>query len=164
MKEQVIVYSSKPYDREYLRHPGLSFRHIPFRLTVETAPLAVGHPVVCIFVHDMADERVLAILKAGHVSMIALRCTGSENVNFEACRQMGLAVSTVPAYLLLHMVTCIECHGRYSPHSIAEHTIGLILAQLRHIPQSLRRVHSGNFSLDHRMIGHGRIPSTSPSL
>ena len=35
----------------------------------------------------------------------------------------------------------------YSPHSVAEHSVGLILALNRHLPQAYNRVRNGNFAL-----------------
>ena len=66
------------------------------------------------------------------VKLIALRCAGFNNVDLAAARQAGIRVVRVPAY---------------SPHAIAEFTLGLILSANRHIPRAVTRTRDGNFSL-----------------
>lgn len=133
----VLVYSTKPYDRESLETANRNFGHgitsIEPRLSRETAALAEGYPAVCIFVNDLADAEVLRKLKDGGTRLLALRCAGFNNVDLGVAREIGLCVVRVPAY---------------SPHAVAEHTIGLMLALNRKIHRSYARVREGNFSLD----------------
>lgn len=47
----------------------------------------------------------------------------------------------------------------YSPHAVAEHTLGLILAVNRHLVTSVTRTHQGNFCLHSDVLGfdiHGK--------
>jgi D-lactate dehydrogenase len=77
------------------------------------------------------------------VRMIALRCAGFNNVDLPAAEGLGIQVARVPAY---------------SPYSVAEHTIGLILALNRKLHRAYNRVRDGNFSID-GLLGfdlHGR--------
>ncbi len=133
---EVSVYDTKPYDRDYLSRAvgqsGISFRFHEFRLNVETAPSAKGAQAVCIFVNDRADRACLETLAALGVKLIALRCAGHNNVDLAAAREFGLAVVRVPAY---------------SPHAVAEHTVGLLLALNRKIHRAYNRVRELNFSL-----------------
>jgi D-lactate dehydrogenase len=103
------------------------------RLTDATTPLATGSPAVCVFVNDVLDKQVLEALAAQGTRLIALRCTGFNNVDLSAARDLGLTVVRVPAY---------------SPHAVAEHTVGLILALNRKIHRSHARVREGNLTLD----------------
>ena len=66
------------------------------------------------------------------VKLIALRCAGYNNVDVAAARELGLAVVRVPAY---------------SPHAVAEHTVGLLLTLNRKIHRAFNRVRELNFSL-----------------
>jgi D-lactate dehydrogenase len=79
------------------------------------------------------DAEVLAKLALGGTRIVALRCAGFNNVDLAAAHRLGLAVVRVPAY---------------SPHAVAEHTLGLILALNRHLPRAYNRVREGNFALD----------------
>jgi D-lactate dehydrogenase len=62
-----------------------------------------------------------------------LRCAGFNNVDLDAARRLGVQVARVPAY---------------SPHAVAEHTVGLILTLARKLHRAIGRVREGNFALD----------------
>lgn len=132
----VSVYDTKPYDREFLSRAacanGMTFRFHEFRLSAETALAAKGAQAVCIFVNDHANRACLQALAALDVKLIALRCAGHNNVDLVAARELGLAVVRVPAY---------------SPHAVAEHTVGLLLTLNRKIHRAYNRVRELNFSL-----------------
>ena len=53
---KVAVFSTKPYDREFLdaanESHGHEFTYLTARLTPETVALANGFPAVCVFVLD----------------------------------------------------------------------------------------------------------------
>ena len=114
------------------------------RLEATTAVLADGFPAVCVFVNDVVDAEVLTRLASGGTRLVALRCAGFNNVDLAAAAKHGIAVVRVPAY---------------SPHAVAEFTIGLLLALDRNIPRAWARVRENNFALD-GLIGrnlHGRV-------
>lgn len=133
---EIVVYDTKPYDREYFAHaPGAErvvWRFHEFRLSAETASAAKGAQAVCVFVNDQADRACLEILAALGVKLLALRCAGFNNVELTAARALGLAVVRVPAY---------------SPHAVAEHTVALLLTLNRKIHRAFNRVRELNFSL-----------------
>jgi D-lactate dehydrogenase len=142
----VAVFDAKPYDRRFLTAQAgddLALHFLETRLGPETAGLAAGFRVVCVFVNDDLGPATLERLAAGGVELIALRCAGFNNVDLEAAAQHGLTVVRVPGY---------------SPHAVAEHTIALILALNRKIHRAYHRVREGNFSLS-GLVGfdlHGR--------
>ena len=131
------MFSSKPYDEASFGHANEDRKHVidlfEDRLRPRTAPLAAGAEAVCIFVNDIADAEVIAILADLGVRHIALCCAGFNNVDLEAASRLGLTVARVPAY---------------APNAVAEHTIALILALNRRIFKAYNRVRDGNFSLD----------------
>ncbi|WP_165075126.1 2-hydroxyacid dehydrogenase [Paludisphaera rhizosphaerae] len=134
---RVAVFSTKPYDQEFLDAAAKGTSHelhyFDTRLTTDTAPLAKGSDAVCIFVNDQADASALRILAAEGVKLIACRCAGFNQVDLDAAHAHGMTVVRVPAY---------------SPHAVAEHAVGLLLALNRHIPRAYNRVRDGNFQLD----------------
>lgn len=143
----VAVFSTQPYDRRFLDAANVGARHrldyFEARLASPTATLARDHDAVCIFVNDQADAEVIATLAAGGTRLLALRSAGFNNVDLAAAREHRIKVARVPAY---------------SPHAVAEHTIGLILALNRKIHRAYNRVREGNFALD-GLLGfdlHGR--------
>ncbi|MDJ1499732.1 2-hydroxyacid dehydrogenase [Xanthocytophaga agilis] len=134
---KVAFFSAKPYEKSFFedanrsRHYSLNYLDIP--LNVHTANLAKGADVVCIFVNDKADAKVIKVLGQNGIRLIALRCAGYNNVDLSACREEGIQVVRVPAY---------------SPYSVAEHTVALILTLNRKTHRAYNRVKEGNFSLD----------------
>lgn len=134
---KVAVFSCKPHDRDHLDAANAACGHelVYFepRLTHETASLADGFPAVCAFVQDELDARVVDDLAAGGTRLIALRCAGYNNVDLQAADERGLTVVRVPAY---------------SPHAVAEHAVGLMLALNRKVHRAYARVREGNFALE----------------
>ena len=141
---RVAVFSTQPYDREFLEAaneqlaestPGAQHElgFFEARLTAESAPLAAGVPAVCVFVNDDVNADVVRMLGDGGTRLIALRCAGFNNVDIGLARRMQISVVRVPAY---------------SPYAVAEHTIGLILALDRQVHRAHARVREGNFALN----------------
>jgi D-lactate dehydrogenase len=134
---RVIVFSSKPYDRYFLTEINQAYGHelvfMEPRLTPDTVTLAEGYPAVCVFVNDQVDDGVQQWLKNHGTQLIATRSAGFNHIDLQAAQQLGLTVARVPAY---------------SPHAVAEHTVGLILALNRKIHRAYNRVRDGNFALE----------------
>lgn len=132
---KIAVFSTRSYDRRYLERVGGSHEMIFFRnhLRPETVRLAEGCPVACVFVNDQVDSKVIPMLAAGGVRLLALRSTGYNHVDLEAAARAGITVVRVPAY---------------SPYAVAEHTVALMLGLIRKIPRAHARVRDGNFSLE----------------
>lgn len=143
---KVLVYSIKSYERHYLESANTYNAQVDYTdkaLTVETAAKAKGYDAVCIFTHDVADEPVLTILARGGTKHIAIRAAGYDNVDIAAASRLGIHVANVPAY---------------SPYSIAEHAIALILAVNRKLIIADRNVHDYDFTIS-KLIGadlHGK--------
>lgn len=117
------------------QHGGYHYdiEYFDFRLTEQTAKNAAGADAVCIFVNDDANRQVLEELAELNVHTLALRCAGFNNVDLEAAAELGITVVRVPAY---------------SPESIAEHTVGMMLSLNRRIHRAYQRTRDANFSLE----------------
>jgi D-lactate dehydrogenase len=144
---RVAVFSTKPYDEQYLREANVRHGHelafLEPRLTAQTASLAAGAECVCAFVNDTLDREVLERLAEDGTRLVALRSAGFNHVDLRAAHDLGLTVVRVPAY---------------SPYAVAEHAVGLILAMNRKIHRAHMRVREGNFALG-GLLGfdlHGR--------
>lgn len=146
---KVAVFSTETYDRQFLDAANaaagspheLIYFDVP--LETQTAPLAAGFPAVCVFVNDDVNAETLKILSAGGTRLIALRCTGYNNVNLETAAELGITVVRVVYY---------------SPYSVAEHAVGLIQMLNRKLHRAYSRVRDDNFSLN-GLLGydlHGR--------
>ena len=144
---RVAVFSTRPYDRQFLGRANAAGRHqFDFhesRLDGASAALADGALAVCAFVNDRLDAAVLQRLHDGGVRLLALRSAGFNHVDLAAAAALGIAVGRVP---------------EYSPHAVAEHTVALLLALNRHLHRAYNRVREGNFALE-GLLGfdlHGR--------
>jgi D-lactate dehydrogenase len=103
------------------------------RLTAASAPLAAGCAAVCVFVNDTVDAEVLALLAAQGTRLVATRSTGYNQIDIAAAGRHGIAVVRV---------------ADYSPYSVAEFAVGLLLAVNRKIARASVRTREGNFDLD----------------
>ncbi len=135
---------------------GFSFDYVESKLDEKTVALARGYDGVCIFVNDTASGAVIRRLKEYGVGLIALRCSGFNNVDMAAAEKCGIRVMRVPAY---------------SPYSVAEHAAAMLLTLNRKIHKAYIRTRDFNFSLNHLIgfdlhgktagvIGTGRIGKT----
>lgn len=134
---KVAIFSTKPYDKEFLETANADFRHeltfLEPRLTPETCSLSAGFPAICAFVNDELNAQVLRSLHENGTRLIALRSAGFNHVDLEEAEKLDLTVVRVPAY---------------SPYAVAEHTVALILALNRKIHRAYNRVREGNLALD----------------
>ena len=134
---KTAVFDTKSYDRDPLQRASadkaIDWHFLEFRLSAETAPLAKGAQAVCVFVSDRLDRPCLEALRANGVQLVALRCTGYNNVDVAAAKALGLTVTRVPVY---------------SPYAVAEHAIALLLTLNRKVHRAFNRVRELNFSLN----------------
>jgi len=151
------MFSAKSYERTLLDELNAGYRHelayFDTLLGPGTVSLAAGFPVVSVVVNDVVDRDVLKQLAAGGTKLVATRSTGFNHIDLGAARELGVKVVRVVDY---------------SPNSVAEFTVGLLLALNRKIPRAYNRTREGNFELDGLMgfdlvgrtvavIGTGRI-------
>ena len=138
---KIAFFGAKEYDRIYfdeiLSYTGagsynVEIKYYETRLTVETANLAKGSDAICIFVNDEASAEVIHVLADIGIKLILLRCAGYNNVDMSSAKYYGITVLRVPAY---------------SPHAVAEHTMGIIMAANRRIHKAYLRVKDNNFAL-----------------
>ena len=156
---KVAVFSCKPYDKRtlntYIEKTSLNMTFFESRLSMETISLVTGFDAVSCFVNDDVNAEVIQHLKQQGVNLIALRCAGFNNVDLEAAKAQGIKVFHVPDY---------------SPTSVAEHAVALIMTLNRKTHRAYHRVKEGNFALEGLLgfnlegktvgcIGTGRIGS-----
>lgn len=138
---RIAVYDTHSYDRAALAHANERFGHeLTFfepKLTLATASMVNGHQAVCSFIHDDLSRNVLERLESRGVRLIDLRSAGYNHVDLEAAEQLKLKVARAPAY---------------SPSSVAEHAVALLLALNRHLHHAYLREIEHNFSLE-GMVG-----------
>ena len=132
----VAFYDAKAYDRpsfeKYRNLHGVSFKFLETKLNVDTAELAKGCEVVCVFVNDDVGAAVIDKLYAVGVKLIALRSAGYNNVDVRH------------AFGKIHVVHV----PAYSPYAVAEHAMAMLLTSVRRIHKAYNRTRDFNFSLN----------------
>lgn len=129
-------FSAKHYDIQHFNEInqqfGADIEFFDYRICMQNVKLAQGFEVVCAFVNDSLCEEVLVELAKGGTKILAMRCAGFNNVDLEAAKRLGITVVNVPAY---------------SPESVAEHSIALMLTLNRKIHKAYQRTRDANFAL-----------------
>ena len=135
---RIAVFSTRSHDREFLEaanaelEAGHELVFLEPRLLPQTVSLGFGFEAICAFVNDQLDGPVLRELAEHGTRHVLLRSAGFNHVNLEAAEELGVHIARVPAY---------------SPASVAEHTVALILGLNRKTHRAYQRVREGNFAL-----------------
>ncbi len=135
---KIILFSSQKYEIKYFKKINKKYKFLikyeKKPLNIKTVNKAKNYNHICIFVND--DAKTKYIIKKLHkykIKTIALRCTGFNNVNLKLTKKYNIKVINVKSY---------------SPESIAEYTLGLILNLSRKIYISYQNTKNKNFSLN----------------
>lgn len=104
-------------------------------LTAQSAARAPIGCAVCVSHKLPVDESILSKLRERGVRYICTRSVGTDHIDTECAERLGIMVDSVS----------------YSPESVAEHTIMLMLMALRGAAESIRNVKRNDFRLpNHR--------------
>jgi D-lactate dehydrogenase len=137
---KTIVYSTHKFDKPYLEMASNNTHNLIFlkdSLNEKTIDHAKGSEAISLFTGDNANSNILESLSNVGIKYIALRSVGHDNVDLKKCRELGIKVANVP---------------EYSPFSVAEHAMTLILCLNRKIKLSQELIKKQDFRLD-RLIG-----------
>jgi D-lactate dehydrogenase len=132
---KVFVYSARPYDTPALQAAAgkyaLQFTDKPLRQ--DTAHLAESCQAVALFSSDDASAAVLEKLYGYGIRFILLRSAGYDHVDLLKATALGMRVANVPAY---------------SPYSVAEHAVAMLLAINRRIVVGQHLMDQQDFRID----------------
>ena len=132
---KTLVFDAHSYDRTFLDAANRGRHELIYtqaQLDHTTAAMAEGFEAVCLFVNDHADERVMARLASAGVRVIVQRSTGHNNIDLTAAQRHGIRVMRVTSY---------------SPYSVAEHAVALLMTLNRRVHRSFNRTREFNFRL-----------------
>lgn len=133
----IAFFSCQSYEQPFLDEANRNHRHqltfLPQALTPETVQLAAGHQAICVFVNDQLTRSTLQALAALGIRLVALRCTGYNQVDITTAQELGIRILRVPTY---------------SPHSVAEHAVALLMSINRKTYLAYQRTKENNFTLD----------------
>jgi D-lactate dehydrogenase len=161
--EKVVFYSACSYDQTSF---DMAFKnkfesvYIDQAISKETIVYAKGAYAVCVFVNDVVDEIIIDELVKLNVKGILVRAAGHDQVKHLYAQSKGIEVANVPSY---------------SPNAVAEHTIALMMACIRKIPQANASAKKYDFSISDFLgfdiykkkvgiIGMGKIGSISAKI
>jgi D-lactate dehydrogenase len=135
---KVFVFSARPYDQPALQAAAGNHELLftEKRLSAETAHFAVDCQAVAIFTSDDASGGVLEKLQACGIRYILLRSVGYDHIDLEKAAMLGMQVANVP---------------EYSPYSVAEHGVALLMALNRKLIQSQHLISLQDFRIDSLM-------------
>ena len=135
-KTRIIFFDIKDYDREFFEKYGKNYNYemsfFKSRLSLENVHLTKGYDVVCAFTNDDIGKETIDAMAENGVRLLAMRCAGFNNVSLKDIHNR-FKVVRVPAY---------------SPHAIAEYTVGLLMSVNRKIHKAYARTREGNFSIN----------------
>lgn len=143
---KILMYSMYAFEKPFIEnatHGKLEFEYTNQALNEDTAKLAEGFQGISLFTPDNASDSVLEKLYFYGVRYIALRSVGYDYVDLKKARALGIKVANVPTY---------------SPYSVAEHAVTLLLALNRKIILGQKLMQMGDYRLDH-LVGfdlHGK--------
>lgn len=137
---KIAVFGTQFYEREYFNKFNKANKHelvfFEESLNSKTTQLAKGFTAVCVFVTDIIDKDCIEKLAKLGMKLIVLRSAGYNNVDLNAAKTNNITVLRVPSY---------------SPQSIAEHAVALILTLNRKTHKAYNQVRENNFSLQNLM-------------
>lgn len=133
---KVLAYSVRPDEidgfNKFSKQYGHDVKIISTNFNPSIANLAEGYEGISILGNDLCNREALEKLASLGVKFIAQRVAGTDNIDIEAANELGIKAANVPAY---------------SPNSVSEFTVGLILSLTRNIPYALKRVELQHFGL-----------------
>ena len=143
---KILFYSTKDFEQSYLlaaNTKNFLIRMTELPLSKETCERAKGFETISVFTGDDVSAPVIEKLNDYGVRFIAVRAAGYDNVDLAKAKELGIQVANVP---------------EYSPYSIAEHALTLMMALNRKIITADEQVHQQNFTVSN-LIGfdlHGK--------
>lgn len=136
---KICMYDTKPYDKAFFDEINKNVYNNKFDITYyesklvkKSAVLAKDFDVAIAFVNDKIDKETIDILYNLNVGLLAMRCSGYNNVDIKYAKGK-IKIVRVPAY---------------SPYAVAEYTMGMLLTLNRKIHRAYNRVREYNFSLN----------------
>jgi glycerate dehydrogenase len=112
------------FEHEWQDHPGSAEQDVVERLAGATVAITNKVPL-----------RAAAIARLPDLKMVAIAATGTDNVDLEACRARGIAVSNIRDYSLV---------------SVPEHCFALLLALRRNLRAYMADVEAGRWERSSR--------------
>jgi D-specific alpha-keto acid dehydrogenase len=134
-KTGIAIYDCDEHEahlfRTFAAQYGVEPTFIASAASAESAALASGHRAVSVNHKTEITHATLRALKAYGVAYICTRSVGCDHIDLEAAEKLGIAIGNVA----------------YSPASVADYTLMLMLMAIRHARSVLRRADIHHYRL-----------------
>ena len=153
---KIFIYNLREFDEKFFfdklsEEYGFAYTGYADYQSVENIPMVKGHEAVSILASECTDE-MLEAFAANGVKYLLTRSIGTDHINLQKCKELGIKVG----------------HSQYSPDSVANYAIMLMLMVCRRFAHIMKRVEVQDFSFRGKMgrelsectvgvIGTGRI-------
>lgn len=133
---KILFYSAKPYDYIWFepmaKDYGFTIDFVEYPCKPDTIFMAEGYDAICIFVNDQVNAAMMARLHAMQVRAVLLRSAGYNHVDMKAA-EGKIHVLRVPSY---------------SPESVAEFSMALLLTVNRYTHRAYGRTRDFNMNIN----------------
>ncbi|MFV0529624.1 MAG: NAD(P)-dependent oxidoreductase [Lachnospiraceae bacterium] len=158
MEKKIFIYSCREDEKElleeYARKWNLTLGYCAAQPVPDNAHLCAGYPCVSMVGTRLSDETLLKFHELG-VKLISTRSVGTEHINGAYAKELGIQVANIS----------------YSPNSVADFAIMLMLMSLRKAKYILEHYKVRDYSLGQNqgrelrnmkvgILGAGHIGST----
>lgn len=133
--KKMVLFDAKAYDKKWFdecNNGRYEIIYFESKLNEHTVGLARGADVVCAFVNDDLNEKVIQSLIDMGIGIVAMRCAGYSNVDYKTGKGQ-IKFVRVPAY---------------SPYAVAEFAMGMLLTLNRKIHKAYNRTREFNFNIN----------------
>lgn len=134
---KIAIFDVKSYDKvnfEKLNtHADIELTYFTEKLTKDSVKMAEGFDSVCVFVNDNVCKESVMQLKEYGIKNIFTRSAGFNQIDVETCKENNINVLRVP---------------QYSPNSIAEFAVTLLMTVNRNMKIATKRTTNHNFTLN----------------
>jgi len=138
---KVLVFSVHQFEKQYYNLEIINDLQLTFteqKLDETTVNTAKGYDAISVFTCDNLNAAVLNKLAKINIKYISTRSAGYNHIDLEKATELNIKVAYVP---------------EYSPYSVAEHAVALMLALNRKIVKANQKVKGHDFSIDN-LIGY----------
>ncbi|MEG1957879.1 MAG: D-isomer specific 2-hydroxyacid dehydrogenase family protein [Lachnospiraceae bacterium] len=156
---KIFIYNLREFDEKFFfdkleEEYGFTYTGYPGYQTLENIQMVKGYEAVSILASECTDEMLEKFAENG-VKYILTRSIGTDHINLKKCEELGIRVG----------------NSQYSPNSVANYTIMLMLMVCRKFAHILKRVELQDYSFKGKMgreisnctvgvIGTGKIGKT----
>ena len=130
---KILFCEIKDWEKDLISKclPDVQVSFLSEKISTQNSSQYFDVDILSVFVDSKLDAEMLS--NFAKLKLIATRSTGYDHIDVEYCKQHNILIVNVPSY---------------GENTVAEHTLALILALLKRIPESIERVKSGNFNPD----------------